>query len=54
MEIMFNPKNVAIVGATGKFMKVGGFVAMNVQNCGFIKNAYAINPNPKYQNKKIN
>ena len=53
MKVMFNPKNVAIIGATDKMMKIGSFVGMSVLSCGFKKNIYPINPNPKYQKKKI-
>ena len=53
MKIMFNPKNVAIIGATDKMKKIGSFVGMSVLGCGFKKNIYPINPNPKYQSKKI-
>ncbi|MHA1455652.1 MAG: CoA-binding protein [Promethearchaeota archaeon] len=51
MKIMFNPKNVAIIGATDKVMKIGSFVGMSVLGCGFKKNIYPINP--KYKSKKI-
>ncbi|MFX1573060.1 MAG: CoA-binding protein [Promethearchaeota archaeon] len=53
MKVMFNPKNVAIIGATDKMMKIGSFVGISVLGSGFKKNIYPINPNPKYQKKKI-
>ena len=53
MKRMFNPKNIAIMGATDKMMKIGSFVVMSVLSCGFTKKIYAINPNPKYEKKKI-
>ena len=53
MKVMFNPKNVAIIGATDKMMKIGSFVGMSVLSSGFKKNIYPINPNPKYKKKKI-
>ncbi len=53
MKVMFNPKNIAIMGATDKMMKIGSFVVMSVLSCGFNKKIYAINPNPKYEKKKI-
>jgi acyl-CoA synthetase (NDP forming) len=53
MKIMFNPKTVAVMGATDSMMKIGSFVFGSVLGCGFTKNLYGINPNPKYQKKKI-
>ncbi len=53
MKRMFNPKNIAIMGATDKMMKIGSFVVMSVLSCGFTKKIYPINPNPKYEKKKI-
>ena len=53
MKRMFNPKNIAIMGATDKMMKIGSFVVMSVLSCGFTKKIYLINPNPKYEKKKI-
>ncbi len=53
MKVMFNPKNIAIVGATDKMMKIGSFVVRSVLSCGFTKKIYAVNPNPRYNNKKI-
>ena len=53
MKIMFNPKNVAIMGATNQMMKIGARVMTSVFSCGFTKRVYGINPNPKYENKKI-
>jgi len=53
MKVMFNPKNVAIIGATDKIGKIGSMVGMSVLGCGFQKKIYPINPNPKYQRKKI-
>ncbi|MFX1281485.1 MAG: CoA-binding protein [Promethearchaeota archaeon] len=53
MKIMFNPKNVAIIGATNSLGKIGAFVGMSMLACGFNKKIYPINPSPKYQNKKI-
>jgi len=53
MKVMFNPKNVAIVGATDNMMKIGSRVFGSVLGCGFTKNLYGVNPSPKYENKKI-
>ncbi|TFF88287.1 MAG: hypothetical protein EU549_03315 [Promethearchaeota archaeon] len=53
MQTMFNPRNVAIVGGTDNIMKIGAFSVLNIRSCGYRKNAYIINPNPKYKNKKI-
>jgi acyl-CoA synthetase (NDP forming) len=53
MKVMFNPKNVAIVGATDSMIKIGSRVFGSVLSCGFTKNLYGINPSPKYENKKI-
>ncbi|MFX0133960.1 MAG: CoA-binding protein [Candidatus Hodarchaeota archaeon] len=53
METMFNPKNVAVIGATDNLMKIGGSVMTNLIGCGFKKKIFAVNPNPKYKNKKI-
>ena len=53
MKVIFNPKNVAIIGATDKMMKIGSFVGMSVLSCGYTKNIYPINPNPRYQGRKI-
>ncbi|MHA2391062.1 MAG: CoA-binding protein [Promethearchaeota archaeon] len=53
MKILFNPKNVAIIGATNQMMKIGAFVMTSVLSCGFKKKIYGINPNPKYVNKKV-
>ena len=53
MKIMFNPKNVALMGATSKMGKIGSFVGMSMLSCGFKKKIFPINPNPNYENKKI-
>ena len=53
MKTMFNPKNVAIIGATDSMMKIGSRVLTSVLSCGFTKKIYGINPNPRYKNKKI-
>ncbi|MHA2126747.1 MAG: CoA-binding protein [Promethearchaeota archaeon] len=53
MKTMFNPKNVAIMGATDKMMKIGTRVMTSVFSCGYTKKVYGINPNPRYENKKI-
>ncbi|TFF99486.1 MAG: hypothetical protein EU540_06655 [Promethearchaeota archaeon] len=53
MKVMFNPKNIAIVGATDSMIKIGSFVFGSVLSCGFTKKIYPINPNPKYQKRKI-
>ncbi len=53
LKIMFNPKSVAIMGATDSAMKIGSRVFASVLSCGFTKKVYGINPNPKYENKKI-
>jgi acyl-CoA synthetase (NDP forming) len=53
MKILFNPKNVALIGATDSLGKIGAFVGMSMLGCGFKKKIFPINPNPKYQNKKI-
>ena len=53
MKVMFNPKNVAVIGATDSMMKIGSAVFSSILSCGFTKNVYGINPNPKYENKKI-
>jgi len=52
MKIMFNPKNVALIGATNK-PKIGSMVGMSMLGSGFTKKIYPINPSPRYQNKKI-
>ncbi|MHA2120040.1 MAG: CoA-binding protein [Promethearchaeota archaeon] len=54
MKIMFNPKNVAVMGATDSMMKIGSAVLNSVLSCGFTKKMYGINPNPKYKEKSIN
>jgi len=53
MKIMFNPKNVAILGASDQMMKIGSMVIMSTLACGYTKKVYPINPNPRYGNKKI-
>jgi len=53
MKVMFNPKNVAVIGATDSMMKIGSMVFSSVLSCGFTKNLYGINPNPKYENIKV-
>ena len=53
MKTMFNPKNVAIIGATDSMMKIGSRVLTSVLSCGFTKKIYGINPNPRYENRKI-
>ncbi|NVM44378.1 MAG: CoA-binding protein [Candidatus Lokiarchaeota archaeon] len=53
MKVLFNPKNVAIVGATDNMIKIGSRVFGSVLSCGFTKNLYGINPSPKYENKRI-
>ena len=52
MKVLFNPKNVAIIGATSS-MKIGSFVGLSVLSCGFKRKVYPINPSPKYQKRKI-
>jgi acetyltransferase len=53
MKVMFNPKSVAVMGATDNIMKIGAYVFGSVLGCGFAKPLYGINPSPKYENKKI-
>ncbi len=53
MKVMFNPKNIAVVGATDNIIKIGSFVLGSVLSCGFTKKIYAVNPKPRYNNKKI-
>ncbi|MBD3229711.1 MAG: hypothetical protein GF329_16135 [Candidatus Lokiarchaeota archaeon] len=53
MNNMFNPRNVAIVGGTDNIMKIGAFSVLNIRSCGYKKNSYVINPNPRYKDKKI-
>lgn len=53
MKVMFNPRSVAVIGATDKMMKIGSFVFGSVLSCGFTKHLYGINPNPRYEKKKI-
>ncbi len=53
LKIMFNPKSVAMMGATDSVIKIGSRVFASVLSCGFTKKVYGINPNPKYENKKI-
>ena len=53
MKTMFNPKSVAILGATDQMMKIGSMVLMSTLSCGYTKKVYPINPNPKYSKKKI-
>ncbi len=54
---LFNPRNVAIIGATNNPAKVGYMVINNVIACGFTlnngKKIYPVNPNPKYKGEKI-
>ncbi|MFX0083198.1 MAG: CoA-binding protein [Candidatus Hodarchaeota archaeon] len=52
MKILFNPKNVALIGATNK-PKIGFMVGMSMLGCGFTKKIFPINPSPSYNNKKI-
>ena len=53
MKTMFNPKSVAVLGATDQMMKIGSMVLMSTLACGYTKEVYPINPNPKYSTKKI-
>jgi len=53
MKVMFNPKSVAVMGATDRMMKIGSYVFGSVLSCGFTKHLYGINPSPRYENKKI-
>ncbi len=54
---LFNPRNVAVIGATTNQMKVGFMVMNNIIACGFTlnngKQVYPVNPNPKYKGEKI-
>ncbi|HUY00314.1 MAG TPA: CoA-binding protein [Candidatus Deferrimicrobium sp.] len=54
---LFNPRNVAVLGATNNQMKVGYMVMNNIIACGFTindrKKIYPVNPNPKYKGEKI-
>ncbi|MFW9988052.1 MAG: CoA-binding protein [Candidatus Odinarchaeota archaeon] len=53
MKIMFNPKNIAVMGATDSTMKIGFMVFGSILSCGFTKKVYGINKSPKYEKKKI-
>ncbi len=53
MKVMFNPKNVAVMGATDSIMKIGFMVFGSILSCGFTKKVYGINKSPKYEKKKI-
>ncbi len=53
MNVMFNPKNIAVVGATDSMNKIGSLVFASILSCGFTKNLYGVNPSPKYESKKI-
>lgn len=48
LESLFQPKNVAVVGATNNINKVGGQVLYNLKIGGYEGNIYPINP--KYDN----
>lgn len=54
---LFNPRNVAVIGATKNRMKVGYMVMNNIVACGFTlnegKKIYPVNPNPNYKGKKM-
>ncbi len=56
-NFLFNPKNVAVIGATNSQMKVGFMVMNNIIASGFTlnngKKVYPVNPNPKYKGGKI-
>ncbi len=53
MKTMFNPKSVAIMGASDTLIKIGGMVVTNIRMAGFKNTIYAINPKPRYADKKI-
>lgn len=53
MKLLFNPSKIAVIGATEEVPKIGSMTLMSVLACGFNKQVYAINPNPKYEKKKI-
>lgn len=52
-ELIFNPKNVAVVGATANESKVGSLVVSNIKACGYTKDIFCVNPSEKYKGKKI-
>ena len=45
LKQLFNPKSIAIIGATEKEGKVGRVVAENVLNMGFSGQVFLVNPN---------
>ena len=44
LETFFNPRSVAIVGATEKEGKVGNAVAKNILNLGYVGKVFLVNP----------
>ncbi|MBO5600011.1 MAG: CoA-binding protein, partial [Candidatus Methanomethylophilus sp.] len=44
MQEFFNPKSVAIIGASNDETKLGGMLVKNMLNAGFKGKLYPINP----------
>lgn len=44
LEKLFNPKSIAIVGATDEKGKVGNSVCENILNLGYVGNVFLVNP----------
>jgi len=53
IDFLFNPKSVAIFGASNEQGKVGNLVMNNLVACGYENNVYPINPSPKYEGKSV-
>ncbi|MFX1453660.1 MAG: CoA-binding protein [Promethearchaeota archaeon] len=53
MKLLFNPSKIAVMGASEEVTKIGSMTLRSVLSCGYNKTIYAINPNPKYEKRRI-
>ena len=53
LDFLFNPKSIAVFGASNEQGKVGTLIMNNIVASGYQNNVYPINPNPKYENIEI-
>ncbi|MHA1144670.1 MAG: acetate--CoA ligase family protein [Candidatus Helarchaeota archaeon] len=53
LKKLFNPRTVAVFGASNEQGKVGTLIMNNMIACGYEDKIFPINPNRKYENKSI-
>lgn len=53
MEKFFNPKSIAVFGASNEQGKTGTLIMNNIVACGYQGKIFPINPNKKYEKENI-